>query len=272
MNLGNILFALTLTLLAGLSTGFGSIFAFVLKKPSTKFFAISLGFSAGVMLYVSFIEIFNKAKISLTESLGEINGACLTVGAFFFGLLLIAMIEKFLPNPDDPRNIIKEQGTEENANRNNLPQLVHMGKMTALAITIHNFPEGMATFASALNNPSMGIAIAIAIAIHNIPEGVAVSLPIYYATGDRKKAFRISFFSGLAEPVGALAGFLILLPLFNGITFGILYAMVAGIMVYLSLNELLPAAIAYGGGSLPIYGLVSGMGVMAISLLLFLFK
>ena len=271
MDLGNILFALTLTLLAGLSTGLGSIFAFVIKKPSARFFSISLGFSAGVMLYVSFIEIFNKAKIFLIDSLGDIHGSCVTVAAFFVGVLLIALIEKFIPNPDDPQLVIKEQGINENPDKENLPKLVHMGKMAALAITIHNFPEGMATFASALNSPSLGIAIAIAIAIHNIPEGVAVSLPIYYATGDRKKAFRISFLSGLAEPIGALAGFLILLPLFNGITFGILYAMVAGIMVYLSLNELLPTAIEYGGGSLPIYGLVSGMGVMAISLLLFLF-
>ena len=145
-----------------------------------------------------------------------------------------------------------------------------MGLFAALAIAIHNFPEGLAAFASALTDIKLGIPIAIAIAIHNIPEGIAVSVPIYYATGNRKKAFMYSFLSGLAEPVGALIGYLILFSFFNDVVFGILFASVAGIMVFISLDELLPSAERYGKHHLSIYGLVAGMVVMAVSLLIFL--
>ena len=146
---------------------------------------------------------------------------------------------------------------------------MRMGLFTALAIAIHNFPEGLATFTAALTEPKLGIAIAVAIAIHNIPEGIAVSVPIYFATGDKKKAFWLSFLSGLAEPVGALIGYLILLPFMNELVFGILFAGVAGIMVFISLDELLPAAQKYGEHHLSIYGLIAGMIVMAVSLVLF---
>ena len=143
-----------------------------------------------------------------------------------------------------------------------------MGLFTALAIAIHNFPEGLATFVAAIKDPHLGIAIAVAIAIHNVPEGIAVSIPIYYATGSRRKAFLYSFLSGLAEPIGALIGFFVLWRWMNDITFGLLFASVAGIMVYISLDELLPSAEKYGEHHLCIYGLISGMAVMAISLLL----
>ena len=144
-----------------------------------------------------------------------------------------------------------------------------MGLFTALAIGIHNFPEGLATFIAALNDTGLGIAIAVAIAIHNIPEGIAVSVPIYYATGSKKKAFWYSFSSGLAEPVGAMIGFLILMPFLSPLLFGMIFAGVAGIMVFISIDELLPAAQEFGEHHLSIYGLIAGMMVMAMSLLLF---
>ncbi len=139
----------------------------------------------------------------------------------------------------------------------------------ALAIAIHNFPEGLATFIAALQKPALGLSIAVAIAIHNIPEGISVSVPIYYATGSKKKAFVYSFLSGLAEPVGALIGYFILRSFINDLMFGILFAVVAGIMVFISFDELLPAAEEYGEHHLAIYGLIAGMAVMALSLLLF---
>ena len=145
-----------------------------------------------------------------------------------------------------------------------------MGKFTALAIAIHNFPEGLATFVSALTDMKIAIPIAIAIAIHNIPEGISVSVPIYYATGSKKKAFLYSFLSGMAEPVGALVGYFFLRSIFSDLSFGIIFAMVAGIMVFISLDELLPAAEKYGEHHLSIYGLILGMIVMAVSLLLFI--
>jgi ZIP family zinc transporter len=148
--------------------------------------------------------------------------------------------------------------------------LMRTGLFTALAVGIHNFPEGLATFVSALQEPSVAIPIVVAIAIHNIPEGIAVSAPIYYATGNKKRAFWLSFASGLSEPAGALIGYLILLPFMNEIVYGILFAAVAGIMVFISLDELLPSARAYGEHHLAIYGMVGGMAVMAVSLWLFI--
>ena len=147
-------------------------------------------------------------------------------------------------------------------------KLKKMGVFTALAIAIHNFPEGIATFMSALEDPQLGFAIAIAVAIHNIPEGIAVAVPLYYATGDRKRAFNLSFLSGLSEPLGAIVAYLILMPFLTDTMFGVIFAGVAGIMVFISLDELLPAAREYDETHTSIYGVVLGMAVMAVSLLL----
>ncbi|ERJ12059.1 zinc transporter ZupT [Haloplasma contractile] len=269
----NVLFAFGLTLFAGLSTGIGSIIGLFAKQTNTKILSIALGFSAGVMIYVSMVEIFVKADDALTAELGD-NGSWITVAAFFGGMLLIAIIDKFVPSSENPHEIRRVEDLEsdqpEGTKTIDKSKLARMGMLTALAIGIHNFPEGLATFTSALKDPSLGIAIAVAIAIHNIPEGLAVSVPIYYATGDRMKAFFYSFLSGLSEPIGALIGFLILMPFFNDFIYGILFASVAGIMVFISLDELLPTAREYGEPHLSIYGLVSGMMVMAVSLLLFM--
>ncbi len=263
-----ILIAFGLTLFAGLSTGIGSAIALLAKRTNTRFLTLSLGFSAGVMIYVSFVEIFQKGRTVLIESHGELTGNWIAVAAFFGGILLIAIIDRFIPTVENPHEIRRVEDMDEEQVKKR--KLARMGVMTALAIGIHNFPEGLATFTAALNDPGVGLAIAMAIAIHNIPEGIAVSVPVYYATGSRKKAFWLSFSSGLAEPVGALFGFLVLMPFMSPIVFGVLFALVAGIMVFISLDELLPAAEAYGEHHLSIYGLVAGMAVMAVSLLLFM--
>lgn len=286
---GNVLFAFGLTVFAGLCTGIGSALAFFAKKTNTKFLSLALGFSAGVMLYVSFVEIFVKAKDSLVGELGVRNGYWITTIAFFGGMLLIAIIDKMVPSFENPHEVVgvedmvqieemenrleemeHEHASEHPGHTHKKGSLYRMGIFSALAIAIHNFPEGLATFASALKDPALGISIAIAIAIHNIPEGIAVSVPIYYATGDKKKAFFYSFLSGLSEPIGALVGYVLLYRYFNDIVFGILFAGVAGIMVFISIDELLPAAQRYGEHHLSIYGLVCGMAVMALSLLLFI--
>ncbi|GAA0286610.1 ZIP family zinc transporter [Gracilibacillus halotolerans] len=262
-----ILLAFGLTLIAGLATGVGSLLAFFTSSTNTKFLSWALGFSAGVMIYVSFVEILVKANDALTAGLGENKGAWATVVGFFGGMLLIALIDKFIPSHGNPHNIKKVEDMHR-PNPQGDGELIKMGTFTALAIAIHNFPEGIATFTAALQDPVLGIAITIAIAIHNIPEGIAVSVPIYFATGDKKKAFRLSFLSGLAEPVGALVAFLFLMPFLNDIVFGIVFASVAGIMVFISIDELLPAAKKYDEAHTSIYGLIIGMAVMAVSLLL----
>lgn len=265
--MNNVLFAFGLTLFAGLCTGIGSALAFFTKKTNTKFLSISLGFSAGVMIYVSMIEIFFKAKDALVAELGLKGGSWATVGAFFGGMFIIALIDKLIPSGENPHEV---HSVEDINDKTSDPKLLRMGIFTALAVGIHNFPEGLATFISALQQPSIAIPIAVAIAIHNIPEGIAVSVPVYYATGDRKKAFFYSFLSGLSEPIGALIGYLVLMPFINDFVFGIIFAGVAGIMVFISLDELLPSAQKYGEHHLSIYGLVAGMVVMAVSLLLFI--
>ncbi len=259
----NILFALGLTLFAGLSTGIGSALAFFTNKTNTKFLSTALGFSAGVMVYVSFVEIFPEARHLL--SLSDSNfPELITVLAFFVGIALIYTIDMLIPsaeNPHEMRSVEDMDGKKEK-------QLKRMGVMMALAIGIHNFPEGMATFASAMVSPEIAIPIAIAIAIHNIPEGIAVSVPIYYATGSRKKAFWLSLASGMAEPIGGLVGYFILMPFLSPFTLGLLMASVAGIMVFISVDELLPGAEKYGEHHYSIAGFVGGMAVMASSLLL----
>jgi len=269
MDFHAVLIAFFLTLFAGLATGIGSTIAFFAHSTNTRFLSVSLGFSAGVMLYISLIEIFSKAKISLISELGDRGGYWATVAAFFGGILLIAIIDRFVPEAENPHELKRIEDIDHPSEEFKKKKLLRMGLMSALVIGIHNFPEGVATFIAALRDPTLGIAIAVAIAIHNIPEGIAISVPVYYATGDKRKAFRLSFLSGLAEPAGALIGYLILLPFLNNIVFGVLFASVAGIMVYISIDELLPAAREYGQAHMAIYGVIGGMIVMAVSLLLF---
>lgn len=262
--------AFGLTLMAGLATGIGSILAFFASRTNTKFLSFALGFSAGVMIYVSMIEIFFKAQDALVNELGSPKGNWVTVASFFGGMLLIALIDRLIPEHNNPHELKKIEEMEKKPVKNVVddPELMKMGVFSALALAIHNFPEGIATFASALQNPTLGITIAIAIAIHNIPEGIAVSVPVYYATGSKRKAFKISFLSGLSEPLGALAAFVVLMPFLNELIFGIIFAGVAEIMVFISLDELLPAAKKYDEAHTSIYGLMAGMAVMAVSLLL----
>lgn len=258
----DVIFALLLTLFAGISTGIGSIMALFAKRTNTKFLSLSLGFSAGVMLYVAMIEIFKKSQFYLTECYGDIKGNYFAVAAFFVGIVFIALIDYFIPSTES------DIGAKPGDERQN--QLKRMGIVTALTIGIHNFPEGMVTFTSALKDPGLGIAIAVAIAIHNIPEGIATSLPIYFSSGNKKKAFGISFISGMSEPLGALLGYLLLRPFFNDTTFGIIFGMIAGIMVFISLEELLPMAHEYEKSKITIIGVILGMATMALSLLMLL--
>jgi len=277
----NIGFALALTCIAGLSTGIGSTIAYFIKKPKLTYLSFSLGFSAGVMIYISFVEMLSSS----VEEIGESSA----VIAFFIGVLFIGIIDQFIPeekNPHEFRGLednvellmkvghhasstsYHENGIDEKKGEIDKP-LMRTGIFTALAIGIHNFPEGLATFGTALNDVSLGVFIAFAIAIHNIPEGISVSMPIYYATNDRKLAFKYSFMSGIAEPVGAIVGFIILLPfLSSGWLLPGLLAFVAGIMIYISLDELLPMAHNYGHSHMVITGTMLGMLIMAVSLLM----
>jgi len=291
--------AFALTLFAGMATGIGSAIAFMAKRTNFRFLSVATGFSAGVMLYVSFVEIFFKGAEALTQVYGDYWGNWINVASFFGGIALIGIIDTLVPDAENPHEIHAEEeiaplhdpnaplpdfvcgpavsetpptGFHDHAMHDR--KLLRMGLFTALAIGIHNFPEGLATFLAALEDPGLGVAIAIAIALHNIPEGISVSVPIFYATGDRKKAFMYSLLSGLAEPVGAGIAYLGLRIFFGdgGVIppqiMGCLFSGVAGIMVFISLDELLPTSRAFGKGHDSLLGLLAGMAVMALSLLL----
>jgi ZIP family zinc transporter len=264
----NVSFAFFLTVVAGLGTGIGSSLAFFTRRTNTRFLSLALGFSAGVMIYVSFVEMLSKARASLVVGLGSRAGAWTTAMAFFCGIAATAVIDRLVPSYENPHETHR---VEELANSNverRRQELMRMGVLSAIAISIHNFPEGLATFAAAIADPGVGLSIAIAIGLHNIPEGVAISVPVFFATNDRRKAFVYSFASGLAEPVGALLGYFFLMRFAGEALLGFVFAFVAGIMVFISLDELLPAAREYGEHHLAAYGLVGGMAFMALTLLL----
>lgn len=252
----NIFAALFLSFLAGAATCIGGLLAFFVKKDNFKVLALGLGFSAGVMIYVSFMEILPQAQVSLTGVFGYNPAGWIVIASFFAGIVIASLIDTCLPQAHhlegdalSPKNKLK-----------------HLGLFTALTLALHNFPEGLATFMAAMQSPALGVSIAIAVAVHNIPEGIAVALPIYHATGSRGKAFWYSALSGMAEPVGALIGFFFLKALLHEAAFGVLFALIAGIMVYISLDELLPTAHEYGDPHKVIWGVVGGMMVMALSL------
>lgn len=256
--------AFIITLLAGLSTGIGSAIALLATRTNTKFLCISLGFSAGVMLYVSFMELVPEALFELIGQWGEKKGNLYMMLAFFSGIALIAGIDFLVPHNANPHEV---QGVEEMQKK---VKLKRVGGVVALSIAIHNFPEGIATFTAALTSLEIALPIAIAIAIHNIPEGVAVAVPIYHATGSKQKAFWYSFASGLSEPLGGLIAYLFLLPYWSETINGIVLAAVAGIMIFISLDELLPTAEKFGEHHLAIWGMIAGMICMAVSLYIFI--
>ncbi len=248
---GDVWFALMLSALAGLATTIGSVLGLVVRKPGPRFMSLILGFSAGVMVLVSFVELLQQG----IDTVGFLPG----VAAFFGGMVVMLLIDVSIPH---------QYKAEKHAgwSRKGSPALMRTGLLVALGIGIHNLPEGMAAFAGALQSRGLGVSIAVAIAIHNIPEGLAVSVPVYAATGSRKKAFLWSFLSGVAEPVGAGLAALVLMPFLTPAVLGLVLAAVAGIMVFISFDELVPVAHSYGFEHLAIGGVIAGMAVMAFSL------
>jgi ZIP family zinc transporter len=260
--------ALFFTTLAGLSTGLGSVLAIVAPRSNRSILSLSLGFSAGVMLYISFMELLPVAREEFDRA-GTGSGMLYAVLAFFGGIIVVALIDRLVPervNPHESHDaaaLDPEHDTNRPANK-----LFRLGVLTALSIGLHNFPEGAAVFFSNLSGQQFGWGVTLAVALHNIPEGLAVALPVYFATGSRRKALLYSFSSGLAEPIGAVIGYTLLLPFLGPTVMGISFAAVAGIMVFLSLDSLLPSALAHGRHHEAVYSVMAGMALMAASLLM----
>ncbi len=267
MEWNNVLFAFGLTIFAGLATGIGGAIAFFAKRTNTTFLSYSLGFSAGVMIYISFTELLDEAYMIINSSFSDSSSAWLTFGFFIGGFGIAALIDKMVPSRENPHELKSIEQMDIDCPKRGR-KLLRLGAFTAIALAIHNFPEGIATFMAGISDITIGVSIAIAIAIHNIPEGIAVSVPVYYATGSRKKAFTWAALSGLAEPLGAAFGYFILSFFDNPVVLGYVFAIVAGIMIYISFDELLPAAHKYGKHHVAIYGLISGIILIGVSLLL----
>ena len=250
-----------------MATSIGGLIAFFAKRTKTTFLSFSMGFSAGVMIYISFTQILSNANDIISGSYEAKTSAWLTLLFFVIGFFITALIDKMLPaidNPHEARTV--EQMTDIEARKNK--KLLRIGTFTAIAIGIHNLPEGIATFMSGVSDITVGISIALAIAIHNIPEGIAISVPVYYATGSKKKALLWSVLSGFSEPLGAVVGYFIIIFFHGENVLGYVFAIVAGIMIYISFDELLPAAHRYGKHHEAIYGLISGIVVIGVSLIL----
>ena len=260
----NLWLAFTLTFAAGLATAVGSLLVLFSKRPNPRLLAFGLAFAGGAMVYVSLSEILNKSISSFAQAYGDRLGY--TYGTLWFlgGVLLVVVIDHLVPNPHD--SLDKQDPAFHDHSHT---QIRRVGLLSAIAITAHNFPEGLATFFATLESPSVGLPLAFAIAIHNIPEGIAIAVPVYLATGRKSYAFGASLLSGLAEPVGAAIGYFLLADALSPATFGAVFGLIAGIMVFLALDELLPAAKRYAQGHETVYGLVIGMATIAVSLVLF---
>jgi ZIP family zinc transporter len=246
---------------AAAATVIGSLLLFRANPSSPRLLAFGLAFSGGAMVYVSLVEIFGKSLSAFSEAYGEKGGYTAATLAFFAGVALLALIDRLVPNPHAGMDAMAPGAAQE--------RLKRVGLLAAAAITVHNFPEGLATFFATLDNPVVGAPLALAIAIHNIPEGVSIAIPVFYATGSKAKAVLASTISALAEPVGAILGYLVLQPYLSPPVFGAIFGMIAGVMVFLALDELMPEAKRYSKGHEAAYGMVIGMGAIALSLVLF---
>lgn len=256
-----VLLALAVCCAAAASTMIGALMVFRANPSNPRLLAFGLAFAGGAMVYVSLVEIFVKSVEAFTEVYGEKNGYAAATLALFAGIGLLAAIDRLVPNPHSGIDALPPEAARERIKR--------VGLLAAAAITAHNFPEGMATFFATLANPAVGVPLAFAIAIHNIPEGVSIAVPVYYATGSKKMAVLATLISALAEPAGAIIGYLILAPFLSPAVFGAVFGVIAGVMVFLALDELMPEAKRYSKGHEAAYGMVIGMAAMGLSLVLF---
>lgn len=259
--MNNYILPLILTLCAGMSTLLGGFITFFVKRDNLKALSVGLGFSAGVMIYVSLNGLMTESPEMLYSYYNVTSAKALAFGGFFLGLIIAILIDYFIPDHIETDFLNKSKRCEQRH------RIRRAGLITAFAVTLHNFPEGMATFLVSSQDLRLGIPVALAIAIHNIPEGIAIALPIFHATGKKRLAILYSFLSGISEPIGGLIGVILLRTVMPAQSIGIMTAAVAGIMVYLSFDTLLPLAREYGENHHVIIGIMSGMLIMGVSLI-----
>ena len=277
VGLEDFLFAFLLSLFAGLSTTIGSVIAFIIKKPNPKFISFVMGFSAGVMIFISFVELLLNSIVSIGYQLGVLF--------FFLGMGIMFLIDVLVSHKyefeDSIEVLVNDNGSykphlhhghrnrHQSGRKKTKIKIEKTSLFIVLGVFIHNFPEGMATFIGTLTDIKLGLLLTLAVALHNIPEGIAVSIPLYINNGSRRNAFKWSFISGMSEPVGAIVTWVILFPFITPTLLSAMLGVVGGIMVYISLDELLPASRKFGKEHHSILGIITGMAIMAFSLALF---
>lgn len=235
-----------LTFFAGFSTMIGTIPIF-LKRQSEKILIASLGFASGVMITISMTDLLPSAFSSLLESYVFFPTFLIVAICFSIGVIFSFSVDHFLPQE-----------------KMQYGKLYQVGLISCLAIIMHNIPEGIITYLTSEANLHLGITLALAIALHNIPEGISISVPIYYSTGSRKKALFYTFVSGISEPFGAFLACVFLAPFVSPFVMGLLYAFIAGIMVHISIYELLPEACSYHKYKTTILSFLFGCGFMLL--------
>ena len=251
----NSIFPLILSTIAGLSTVLGAVIVFFTKNRNERFLTFALGFSAGVMITVSFTDLFPTAENAISKYHGKVSGILWSILFLLIGALMAYLIDSFIP--------AEEKGTVPKV-KNDFDNF-RVGLVSTIALMIHNFPEGIATFVSSYQDTRLGLSVTFAIALHNIPEGIAIAMPIYFATKSRFKAIKYSFLSGMAEPLGALIAFLCLKPFINELILGIIFAVVCGIMLYISFAELIPSSRKYGYTRISLASIFLGICIMPIT-------
>lgn len=272
----NVSFAFLLVFLAGMATSLGSVIPFFVRRGGRKFLSAVMGFSAGVLIYLALAGLMGESHESLEAVYSAKTGGLFSVAAFFAGVLIISIADHFSGSCHSFHHSHKHHcengkpGKEEhdgNSEKHSYNEkLLRTGLFTAITLSIHNLPEGFAIFMAALKEPAMAVPMTIAVAVHNVPVGIAIAMPVYFATRRKRKAFLYTFLTGLTELIGAVLGYLIFSPYLNEALFGIVFAVAAGIMIFLSFDELLPVSREYGGQHISLYGLLSGMAVMAVTL------
>ncbi|EQC34249.1 hypothetical protein SDRG_08451 [Saprolegnia diclina VS20] len=296
--------AFALTWAAAFATCLGGLIIFsasMVKMASAKNLSIALALAGGVMIFISLVEIFKKAVEQFmagnANAAGECDPTCegnawvYTNIAFAIGAgiiyLLDALVHRLSPDLKDEIDVADLSRLEQvvdghvplstplDCEKDTLAgkekaAMNRTGILTAIALAIHNLPEGIATYTAAVHDLKVGATLAIGIALHNIPEGIAVATPVYFATGNRWKAFLWACGSSLAEPLGAILAFFILGDGLNPSLEGAMFGLVAGMMVTLSIKELIPSAVKfYPDGHAVSVAILGGMGLMSLSLILF---
>ena len=279
----NVLISFLLTLFVGLTMGLGSLFSFLIKGENKKFLSLALSFSAGIMLYISFMGILPESMHLIEETIPGTKGHLIVLASFFGGMIFTALFEKWVhsmgghyhPHIDDDSHTHSQDHLHDHSHNHShrgneeKSHLEKLGLVTAISIAIHNLPEGLAIFTAGLKDISLAIPLALAVILHNIPLSIAIAVPIYYSTGSKKKAFLYPTLVGLCQPLGAIVGYMVFANFFNDLLFGVLFGIISGIMIFVSLDELLPASQKYEDHHYSVYGTILGMLVMAISLMFF---